>query len=206
LTEPVVPSFTASTRPSVVIAERPPVRPVLARRRPIVVEGGGPLSWAPPGYFGAIHALGADLHVPAWHTWWSAADRAALDIEPHITEGDQVHFSARRGKASVVAKIARGRETFEGDASPVRTAYADMVALLALVERKMGLEPHPALPTLKNIESRAHEYARPPASMLGGPPDVNTLVGALARQVDAGLLDPSVPNVIGQWLSENGAI
>ena len=111
--------------------------------RAIHVIGGGPTNYVPEQYWRTLHALFDQLREDDWQTWWAPADLPILEVWWSAAV-DEIRLFVRRSKKKVIARIERTRGSLR-NADPVQAARDDLAALMAAVQRRMGLARAPML-------------------------------------------------------------
>jgi len=109
--------------------------------------GGGPSNGVPRSYQQTLtNLLRQVADEPAWLQWWSAADRAILEIF-YWYDVDGCRVTARRGRNKLIAAIERPTSTMQRSPDPAALARQDVGELLAAIRHRMRLPEPPALRT-----------------------------------------------------------
>lgn len=135
-----------------------PAHPVADEPRPAVllhiedpsvpqirVIGGGSDRTVPNTYPNALDRLFDQLGSEEWHHWWRGAEVPLLEVWWAAHEGvAKTRPFVRRSREKVIARIERRPDSFR-HSDPVELAREDFVALMTVVQQRMGLGPPPPL-------------------------------------------------------------
>lgn len=152
---------------------RPPVvrlLPPSSDRDAIQAGSGGDGMFTPLAYTNVLSRTTALLTGPEWQQWWGAGHLGLLQIYWWLGHPD-LKYAVRRardaddpeGRHKWVATIQRPYGSIPDEADHPAAARDDVVALMAKVQARTGLGPHPEIPLLpvdwdqvRAVEKKAH--------------------------------------------------
>jgi hypothetical protein len=157
----------------------------------ITVVGGHTGDTVPETYATALHLLLDELRGPNWAAWWSAGPDEVLEIGYDLIAPGPARVVARRGGGRLRVRIDRPLADVLTTTDPTAVARADVEAMLATVQRRAGLGPHPQLPTASEVTAATNERIEHGAAVVRR---LHALLDSLAdRRHDFRAPVPAVP-------------